>query len=130
MAYVELTAQKGKVEARIGEATIHFKSSGAESETGHWPTEYILAALGSCFAGTAFAYAKTKNFPLEKVTARIKGELADAPSRIAKIQMEVEMEGNLTPQERERILKAAERACTVMNTLRQGVEQIEARLAF
>ncbi len=130
MAYVELTAQKGKIEARIGETTIPFKSSGAESETGHWPTEYILAALGSCFAGTAFAYAKTKNFPLEKVITRIKGELADAPSRIARIEMEVEMEGNLTPKERERILKAAERACTVMNTLRQGVEQIETRLAF
>lgn len=130
MAYVELIAQKGKVEARIGETTVSFKSSGAESETGHWPTEYILAALGSCFAGTAFAYAKTKNFPLEKVIARIKGELADAPSRIARTEMEVEMEGNLTPKERERILKAAERACTVMNTLRQGVEEIQAKLAF
>ncbi len=130
MAYVELIAQKGKVEARIGETTVSFKSSGAESETGHWPTEYILAALGSCFAGTAFAYAKTKNFPLEKIIARIKGELADAPSRIARIEMEVEMEGNLTPKERERILKAAERACTVMNTLRQGVEEIQAKLAF
>ena len=130
MAYVELIAQKGKVEARIGETTVSFKSSGAESETGHWPTEYILAALGSCFAGTAFAYAKTKNFPLEKIIARIKGELADAPSRIARTEMEVEMEGNLTPKERERILKAAERACTVMNTLRQGVEEIQAKLAF
>ncbi|MEN3202270.1 MAG: OsmC family protein [Atribacterota bacterium] len=128
MARVELIAQRGRVEARIGEDTIFFRSSGAESEVGHWPTEYILAALGSCFAGTVFAYAKTKNFPLEKVTISLEGELASAPSRIARITMEVEFTGNLTREEKERLLTAGERACTVMNTLKGGVEDVKTLL--
>lgn len=128
MAHVELIAQRGKIEARIGEDTVLFKSSGAESEVGHWPTEYILAALGSCFAGTVFAYAKTKNLPLEKVAVFLGGELASAPSRIARITMEVELIGNLTREEKERLLTAGERACTVMNTLKGGVEDIKTLL--
>lgn len=124
MAYVELVAQKGKIEAKIGDDIIAFKSSGAESEKGHWPTEYVLAALGSCFSGTVFSYAKTKNLPLEKVILRIQGELGEAPSRIQKIHLETEFQGNLTYEEKERLLKVGERACTVMNTLRGGVEEI------
>lgn len=128
MAHVELVAQRGKIEAKIGEDAILFKSSGAESETGHWPTEYILAALGSCFSGTVFSYAKTKDFPLEKVVVRLKGEVAQAPSRISSIAMEVELVGNLTRAEKERLLAAGERACTVMNTLKKGVENITTTL--
>lgn len=128
MARVALVAQRGKIEAHIGEDTVFFKSSGAESEVGHWPTEYILAALGSCFAGTVFAYAKTKDLPLEKVIIALEGEVASAPSRIARITMEVELVGNLTHAEKERLLTAGERACTVMNTLKGGVENIVTRL--
>lgn len=130
MAYVELISEKGSIQAKIGDDILHFKSSGAESETGHWPIEYLLAALGSCFSGTAFAYAKTKNFPLEKVIARIKGEVISSPSRIKSIEMEVEFKGNLTTQEKERLLKAAERACTIMNTLKNGVEEIQTKISW
>lgn len=128
MARVALVAQRGKIEARIGEDTVLFKSSGAESEAGHWPTEYILAALGSCFAGTVFAYARTKDLPLEQVIISLEGEVASAPSRIARITMEVELVGNLTHVEKERLLTAGERACTIMNTLKGGVENIVTRL--
>lgn len=128
MARVELVAQRGKIEARIGEDIVPFKSSGAESETGHWPTEYILAALGSCFAGTVFSYARTKNLPLEKVIVSLEGEVTSSPSRISSITMDVEFLGNLTRSEKERLLTAGERACTVMNTLKRGVENITARL--
>ncbi|MEN3185176.1 MAG: OsmC family protein [Atribacterota bacterium] len=124
MAYVEFIAQKGKMEAKIGNDMVAFKSSGAESDQGHWPTEYVLAALGSCFSGTVFAYAKTKNLPLDKVIIRIRGELGETPSRIQKIHLETELQGNLTYEEKERLLKVAERACTIMNTLRGGVEEI------
>ncbi|HXL02728.1 MAG TPA: OsmC family protein [Candidatus Atribacteria bacterium] len=130
MAQVELIAQRGKIEAHIGTETVLFKSKGAESEVGHWPVEYLLAALGSCFAGTVFAYAQTKNFPLEKVVSRISGELASSPSRVQKIEMEVELIGNLTYEEKERILKAGEKGCTVMNTLRGGVEEIVTKLSY
>ncbi len=128
MARVELVAQRGKIEARIGEDVVPFKSSGAESEIGHWPTEYILAALGSCFAGTVFSYARTKNLPLEKVIVSLEGEVTPSPSRISSITMDVEFLGNLTRSEKERLLTAGERACTVMNTLKRGVENITARL--
>jgi putative redox protein len=130
MTQVELIAQRGKIEAHIGTETILFKSKGAESEAGHWPVEYLLAALGSCFAGTVFAYAQTKNFPLEKVVSRISGELGSSPSRVQKIEMEVELIGNLTYEEKERIIKAGEKGCTVMNTLRGGVEEIVTKLSY
>ena len=128
MAYIELSAQKGKIEANINGAKLLFKSSGAESDSGHWPIEYVLAALGSCFSGSLFAYAKNKNYPLEKVILKIKGDLGSAPSRVQSIQMDIEIIGNLTLEEKDRLIKAGERACTVMNTLRDGVEKIETKL--
>ncbi|QPM68287.1 OsmC family protein [Atribacter laminatus] len=128
MAYIELSAQKGKIEADIKGEKIKFKSSGADSDSGHWPTEYILAALGSCLSGSLFAYAKNKNYPLEKVILKIKGDLGSAPSRIQSIYVNIDIIGNLTLEEKERLIKAGERACTVMNTLRGGVEKIETHL--
>jgi len=128
MAYIELSAQKGKIEADIKGEKILFKSSGADSDSGHWPTEYVLAALGSCFSGSLFAYAKNKNYLLEKVILKIKGDLGSAPSRIQSIDVNVEIIGNLTLEEKERLIQAGERACTVMNTLRGGVEKIETHL--
>ncbi len=129
MATIILRAVKGKIEADIKGEIIAFKSGGAESPTGHWPTEYIVASLGSCLAGTAFEYARTKKFSLEKVTARIGWETASSPARIRHISMTVTLEGKLTQEEKERILIASERACLVMNTLRSGVEEIETTLS-
>ncbi|HSV32424.1 MAG TPA: OsmC family protein [Atribacteraceae bacterium] len=125
MAQVILTAEEGRIAARIGDSTILFKSSGAESQTGHWPTQYIAAALGSCFAGTAFKYAATKNFSLTKVTIFLSWHLASAPARIGGIEMQVTLEGDLSESEKDRIVQASERACLVMNTLRRGVDEIK-----
>ncbi len=129
MATIILEAVKGRITADIKGEAVSFKSGGAESSTGYWPTEYIIASLGSCLAGTAFEYARTKKYPLEKVTARISWETASSPARIRQIAMVVTIEGDVTHEEKERILLASERACLVMNTLRLGVEEIETTLS-
>jgi uncharacterized OsmC-like protein len=80
------------------------------------------------FKKSYICITKNKNYPLEKVILKIKGDLGSAPSRIQSIDVNVEIIGNLTLEEKERLIQAGERACTVMNTLRGGVEKIETHL--
>jgi putative redox protein len=102
--------------------------------TGQGPTPYdfLAAALGACTAMTVRMYADRKGWPLDGVTARLRhGKLHEkdcencATQTVGVDQMEVEVEllGDLTPEQRERLLSIAQR-CPVKQTLANGVRVI------
>jgi putative redox protein len=100
------------------------------SGAGPTPYEYMLAAVGSCTAMTARMYANRKQWPLERVTVRLRDtpahikdclecETADVgPRRIDRI---IELTGPLTAEQRARILQIADR-CPVKQTLERGIQ--------
>lgn len=92
------------------------------------PYDLLVASLGACTAMTIRLYANHKGLDLEEVKvylSREKRHAADAEnlnesSKVEFIDRELELTGNLTEEQRNRIVDIADR-CPVHKTLTHGV---------
>nr|VFK30880.1 MAG: putative redox protein [Candidatus Kentron sp. MB] len=100
------------------------------ADTGPSPYELLLAGLGACTAMTIRMYAKHKKLTLEKVSVRLEHEKIDAKDcpecetkkgKIDRISREIRVEGQLTPDQRRRILAIANR-CPVHKTIHGEIQ--------
>nr|VFK79597.1 MAG: putative redox protein [Candidatus Kentron sp. SD] len=106
------------------------------ADTGPSPYELLLAGLGACTSMTIRMYANHKKLPLEKVSVRLVHEKIDAEDcpacetqkgKIDRITREIQVTGDITPEQRQRILAIANR-CPVHKTIHGEIDD-QAKLA-
>ena len=114
-------------EVRAGTHVLHADepSTHGGSDTGPSPYEYLLAGLGACTSMTLRMYANRKGWPLERVAVRLHHakihaeDCADCETqtgRVDRIDRELEIDGPLAADQRQRLLEIADR-CPVHRTL-------------
>ncbi len=95
-------------------------------DAGPDPYTLLLAALGSCISMTTMLYARRKNWPLERVTVRLRQQRIHAKDckecdqntegYVHRIERAASFEGPLTDEQRARLNEIAHK-CPVHRTL-------------
>ena len=94
------------------------------------PYDYLLAAFGSCTSMTIGMYARRMKWPLEEVTVSLRHSRIHAKDcedcetkegMLDRIEMEIGLGGNLTPEQRGKLLEIA-RKCPVHRTITKEIE--------
>jgi putative redox protein len=105
------------------------------TDQGPTPFDLLVAALGSCTSMTLRQHADQKGWPLKATTVRLKHEKIHASdcesceikeSMLDRIEREIEIEGPLDDEQKNRLLQIADR-CPVYRALTSAV-QIQTRL--
>lgn len=96
---------------------------------GPTPVEYLLGSLGSCISITSRMMADKMNLNLDSVSTKVEGDIdydgmvnpEKVRPGVSEIRVKVEMNGDLSKGEKEKIVDRAEKSCPVTDTLKNEV---------
>lgn len=103
-------------------------SNGGE-DIGPAPFDFLLAGLGACTSMTVRMYAERKEWPLEHVSVQLHFDKVEDENghKIDRIERVITLEGDLSPEQRARLLEIANK-CPTHKILQQPL-RIDSQLA-
>jgi putative redox protein len=110
-------------------------ASAGGADAGPSPYDFLCIALGTCKSMTMGLYARRKGWPVGHITVRVthsKIHAADCAhcetkeGTLDRIECTIELDGDLTPDQRSRLVEIASR-CPVHKTLTSEID-IQTRL--
>jgi putative redox protein len=130
-----LSNLRNEVAYGVGQTLVTDEPAGLGGEgAGPDPYALLLAALGSCVSMTVTMYARRKGWPLERVRVRLRQRRvhakdcaecgSDSADFIHHIERAVELEGDLSEEQRARLQEIAHR-CPVHRTLTNEIAVTE-----
>src|SRR5690554_1757080 len=87
------------------------------------PTDTVATGLASCMMTVMGIKAKTLELDLRGSTAEVTKHMAAAPRRISKIEVRLELPGNISEKDR-KILEHTANTCPVNQSLHPDIERI------
>lgn len=94
-------------------------SSKYKSETGGCRAYALLeASLGYCLSITVREFAQTHNISVDEIIVKTKLDLSNRENPI--VEKNIELIGNLTETERQKLIKASE-ACSIYKAIKKGI---------
>lgn len=107
--------------ARKSQLTIDRLPEQGGSGEGFRPTELLLLALGSCMMGTLWTFAENGKISIEGIHLDLSSEELPHPERVGRIEVKMEIKGEISPKDRERLMRVAQH-CKIHNTLKRPPE--------
>lgn len=89
-------------------------------EGGHRAVELMLLSAAACLDFFLVEYAEARELDVAHLAVECVGVVVPGPTRVAEIETRVRVVGNLGKKEVEKMVAMCERACKVMNTLKQS----------
>ena len=134
---IRIGQEKYRTEVVAGGKTLVVDEPAEVGGGGDAPTPYdlLLGSIGACTAMTLRMYADRKGWPLESVTIRLRQAQNHAedcancetkPVGLHQIERELELEGPLDQEQRDRLLQLADR-CPVKQTIERGIQIVAAQ---
>ncbi len=111
---------EGRFEIRARKAVVYVDllPDAGGADDGFRSVELLLAGLGACTAGTLRTYALNHGVAgFSGVDVTVRSEEAAAPERVGRIELELNVRGDVSAQDAERLLQVSGR-CKVHNTLK------------
>jgi putative redox protein len=114
-AHIEKVLYKTVLKTSTNEIIADEPLSLSGGDLGFAPSELLIASLGACTCITLRMYANRKLWKLDEVTVFVQLE-RDIAKNTTKINREIVLNGNLTEEERQRLLQIANQ-CPVHKAL-------------
>lgn len=89
-------------------------------EGGHRAVELMLLSAAACLNFFLVEYAQARELDVTHLSVECVGEVVPRPNRVAEIETRVKVAGSLDEKEVHKMVAMCERACKVMNTLKQS----------